>query len=79
MKKHLTLWNLILVIAFSILSYLVYDLYKLQKFAERKAKMYDRTEFLINEGYSFEAAKHMTKVEFGVIPADEKYQALIED
>ena len=79
MKKHLNIWNLILVIGLAIVVYLLFDLYELQKFAERQDKLYNRIEYLINEGYSFESAKHMANVEFGIIPADAEYQALIED
>jgi hypothetical protein len=34
---------------------------------------------LQNEGYSIEAAQHIAKVENGIIPIDEFYNALIED
>lgn len=79
MKKHLTLWNLFLAISFGAISYFAYDWYQLQKYINRQEKMYDRMEVLINEGYSFEAAKHITKVEFKEIPADAEYNALMED
>lgn len=32
-----------------------------------------------NEGYTVEAAQHIAKVENGIIPIDEYYNALIED
>ena len=34
---------------------------------------------LQNEGYTVEAAQHIAKVENGIIPIDEYYNALIED
>jgi len=32
-----------------------------------------------NEGYSIEASEHIAKVENGILPEDEYYNALIED
>jgi len=79
MKKHFTLWNLFLIISFSAISYFAYDLHQLQKRIDHDELFYNRVEYLINEGYTFEAAKHIAKVELGDIPADAEYNALMED
>lgn len=36
-------------------------------------------DFLVEEGYSFEEAEHIAKVEFEIIEADEVYYGYIED
>ncbi len=80
MKKHFTLWNLFLLASFCAISYTVVDAIQYIQFVNRVEAINDRIDYLhFEEGYSVEAAKHITDVEFGLCPADAEYNALIED
>ncbi|MES2864051.1 MAG: hypothetical protein V4666_08030 [Bacteroidota bacterium] len=79
MKKHFNLLNFALVLAISGLIYIGYDYYKYSQFVAKIEAINARIDYLQNEGYSLEASKHITDVEFGLVPADAEYNALIED
>lgn len=71
MKKY----NIILILYIGLLLMLGYKVYQ----DEIEIRKLNRIEYLINEGYSIEASKHITDVEFSVIPVDFEYTALMED
>ena len=50
---------------------------KFDKIQDQQLK--EKTNFLMNEGYTFKAAEHIAKVELNLIPIDQEYTALIED
>lgn len=79
MKKHFTLLNLFLVLSLCAVSYLSYDVYKIQQIINKVEAVNARIDELRNEGYSTLSAKHIADVEFGIVPADDEYRALIED
>lgn len=71
--------KIILNVILAIVLILGYKIYKYEMQIRKVNAMYDRIEYLHNEGYSIEASKHITNVEFGVIPLDWEYEALMED
>lgn len=75
MKKYL----IILTLYIGLLLILGYKIYQDEMQIRKVNAMYERREYLLNEGYSIEASKHITDVEFSVISADYEYQALMED
>lgn len=80
MKTKFIFWNLFLSLAFFSIAYTAFDMYNYYRLVNRIEAINLRINYLHNEeGYTIESAKHITDVEFGIIPADAYYQALMED
>lgn len=79
MKKSSILCNLFLTAAFIFISYAAYDYWEYTKLLSRIEAINTRIEYLNQvEGYTILDAKHIADVEFGLVPKDAKYNALIK-
>jgi len=80
MKIILNTLKVLLVLAVFGAGWLTGQVYTIQQKINQIEAINARIDYLHNEeGYTIEAAKHIADVEFGLVPADAEYKALMED